>query len=208
MKDSKNTLLQDTLSFLRDSFDPKDCFAVLPTSPLLIRPTHLQKKTIETPKPIIEIPKPKNLPKEEVLDKKKEEPLPKIQRPEIKQEPPLSFSHLAPIIQKLFPGYPLKETPLPNQTAFLQILSAECVIFSFKESPQSDLFLKNLEKAISCCNSSSKIFDFATNSSAEDLQLFFQESLAKVILASPLLLQTPALLPFIKEFPTTQERFF
>jgi hypothetical protein len=126
----------------------------------------------------------------------------------------LGFEAMQQQVQKKFPTFKIKKE-IPDDHCALQLanqwkenaLEAEVAILSFHESKQSDLFLQNIQKAISLYFFSAQIIDVDLWDKQKKWELFFEHSKTRWILSSPSLLKKSSLLPFYREIPATSERF-
>ena len=215
MSVTKDLLITQALHLLKESLSPHSEFLVPKRYIKTIKPSTLLKKVEVAPSipffhPIIERKtkeKPTLLP---------EAPLQKVPEKEkaTQERPHLSFLDFSKPLQRLFPYFLLKETPPDDKTAlamanpsYVQALEADVVIFTFKDSPESDLFLQNISLAITRYHTPSSIFFVPTCKTDDELSLFLEKMQAKLVLAPSNLLQKKLFLPFIKELPVTQEHF-
>lgn len=212
MLELKQALLSDAIRLLKENFDHDTTLTVkaeqvktvkaipLPSLSLQIR------HTPSTP-PSATIPEEKRKIEVTIPVKKEKEAEPKILPVEKKQEQALPFEDLSKKLLKSFPQFTVKKDTLSDKIPYLSALETECIVFSFREGKESDLFLNNLQKALENHHSSSCFFDVTSGIPSEELEMFFEQVQAKLIVASPSILKNPALLPFLKEIPASSEWF-
>lgn len=215
MRSTRDVLIKEALTLLKESLSPKE--------ELLVQKRHIKsiKKAISPKKidlvtttpffqPIIERKtnkKPTLL--QEVLTQKTIE-----QEKPLKEKPILTFSDFSKPLHRLFPYFLLKENPPDDRTAlamsnpsYIQALEADVVIFTFQETPESDVFLQNIAQAITRYHTPASIFFVASCKTEDELSLFLEQMQAKLVLASSTLMQKKLFLPFIKELPASSEYF-
>ncbi len=213
-----NSLLANTLRFLQENFDEKTTWMVKPSQ------THL--KNLKPAKKIEEVPvapvKRASIPlsppppppppreeekKEPYLAVEKERPKP------ISQNTPLGVDSLSDAVKGLFPQFTThkdmpKDKDLRVDPVYKKLVHAEVVLFSFREGKESDLFLQNIHLAISAHFGSSAVLDVKKWELLEgNFDLLFKQAHAKLFIASDALYKKPSLLPFLKEIPSSSERF-
>lgn len=214
MQDTKQSLLSDAILFLKESHHPKTSWTVKKEQVVSVKPAIKPPPPKETiVKPIaIALEKPPQQVVKQALEPIKEipvkEPPPKspLLKP-IDESLPLPFEELSKNLLKLFPQFSIKSEPVSDKTAYVELLQAKILIFSFKEGKESDVFLENIQKAINAYHVPAKLFDMSKSGTEEELAVFFQEMQASLILASPALTKKKYFLPFLKELPATSERF-
>ncbi len=215
MRPSKDALIKQALSLLKESLSPQGEFLVQKRHIKAIK-TAISPKKVElvahTPffEPIIERKtnkKPTLL--QEVLIQKAVEP-----EKTLKEKPILAFADFTKPLHRLFPYFLLKENPPDDRTAlamsnpsYIQALEADVVIFTFQETPESDLFLQNIGQAITRYHTPASIFFVASCKTEDELSLFLEQMRAKLVLAPPILMQKKLFLPFVKELPVSSEYF-
>lgn len=204
-------LLADTLRFLEENFSPSHRWIISPKQHLL-----LQKKT---PEPIAappQIVKQLSAEKSPVPVKKEEAISPNIDKEvptPIVSGSPLGIENLSKAVKDLFPEFSTQIKPPQEKDFFLdpsykKAIKAQVVLFSFREGKESDLFLQNMARALHIYFSSSSILDMKKwEKELQNFTPFFQEAEAKLFIASHALCKKTQLLPFLKENPTSSERF-
>ncbi len=211
MNSAYHNLLLDTLQYLKDTYNPKTSWAAPKNLVVSIKK---EIKEIKTPAPAESAKKPvqTNFSKEIVpLVPKNKEPIsfPTPQMtPKLKtEEHLLPFEELKKNLHKTFPLFVVKDTPLSDTTPYLKALEAEVLLLCFQEGSSSNLFLKNLEKAIATYHKSAETLEPNTKRFPEDLKSFFDQTQNKLTIASKALLKNKDLHPFIKENKDTSEWF-
>ncbi len=204
-----NHLLADTLRFLQETFEADTSW------PVESAQMYLKKK-----RKIVDAPKPASTP----TPKATTSPPPKVMQPATqlaaKETPkplmpsaPLKVESLSSAVKELFPQFPTNVQPpedkdLRVNPIYNRILKAEVVLFSFREGKETDLFLQNISLAINSHFSSSAVFDVKKwEISGEHFELFFKQVKAKLFICSQALYDRPSLLPFLKEIPSSSEKF-
>lgn len=210
----RDALIQQALCFVKENLGPNIELLAQKHQIKTKKPTPLPKKIEHTPPsftPTISEKKTqqKPIPLPEILEEQAVEPKKTLQ-----ERPPLSFTDFSKPLHRLFPQFLLKETPPDDRTAlamanpsYIQALEADVVIFSFQETPESDLFLQNIGRAISHYHTPASLFFVASCKTENELSLFLEEMHAKVVLAPNTLLQKKLFLPFIKELPVSSEYY-
>ncbi len=213
MTDLKQPLLSDVIRLLKENCDKSTSWTVKAEQVKPIKP-----KSTSTPQSLSSAPPP-TIPQEkkkiEIVAlpiatppvKKEKEPESKGQHVEKKQEQLLPFEDLSQKLLKSFPQFSVKKDTLSDKVPYLNTLEAECIVFSFKENKESDLFLNNLQKALENHHASSCFFNAASGIPPEELDMFFEQAQAKLIIASSVILKNPLFLPFLKEIPASSEWF-
>lgn len=210
-----NSLLADTLRFLEESFEPGASFLVKPSQVHLKRakkiekePLPVSKKTASIPLPVLPPP-----PKEEEKEKPQAPLFSQAAEKELIVKPSLGIESLSSAIKDLFPGFtihkePPKDKDLRVDPVYKKVVQADVVLFSFREGKESDLFLKNISLAIISHFTSAAVLDVKKWELLEEhFDLFFKQGKAKFFIASETLYQKSCLLPFLKEIPSSAERF-
>ena len=207
-----NSLLTDTLRFLQENFEPDTSFLVKPSQAYLKREKKIAKEQIPNKVASIPLPAPPPPPKEEEKEKP-EAPLfsKAVEKEAIK--PSLGVESLSSAIKDLFPSFtthkePPKDKDLRVDPAYKKVLQAEVVLFSFREGKESDLFLQNISLAITSHFAPAAVLDVKKWELLEEhFDLFFKQGKAKFFITSETLYKKPSLLPFLKEIPSSHERF-
>ena len=188
-----HSLLSDTIRFLKEQ--PCSNWTIPPSQVHLKQASPTQKKEEEKPLG-------KSISSSVASETIHEELLP--------EPPTLGVSSLSESVKKLFPNFSIhKEAPKEsdmNQT-HRKILQAKVVLFSFREGKESDLFLQNIQRAITSHFIEAGVLDVKKWESKENLDLFFKQSKPEFIISSSSLYQAPSLLPFLKEISDSPERF-
>ncbi len=210
-----NSLLNDTLRFLQENFEPDASLLVKPSQVHLKR----AKKVAKEPAPpvfktaSIPLPAPPPPPKEEEKEKPQAPLFSKAVEKEPVVKPTLGIESLSSAIKDLFPGFtthkePPKDKDLRVDPIYKKVLQAEVVLFSFREGKESDLFLQNISLAITSHFTSAAVLDVKKWELVEEhFDLFFKQGKAKFFIASETLYKKSCLLPFLKEIPASSERF-
>ncbi|MBM3199167.1 MAG: hypothetical protein FJZ58_07965, partial [Chlamydiae bacterium] len=226
-----NTWFEEAFHFLQEHANEHAAWMISPQQEHLLK-TQSTSKTlvVQTPAPAISHrgtllkstpmdhpQKPftptKSVPKERVpMAPVPVEPVPvehTITRPVLKEHS-LPLEELIPCIQKLFPQFPLRKTPLPHlppDPFYKKLVQAQVLLFSFHEGKETDFFLQNLAKAISIHFALALVLDVEKwEKEQKEWKHFFQETQVKVIIASNTLYKKHSLLPFLKEIPASSER--
>ncbi len=215
-----NHLLLDTLRFLQENFDENTSWTITASQ------MRLKKKTVKeesitpvvTPKAEAPLFLKKPLSPSYVDQKNKPLPIPlqnvekEIPKPTI-QTSPLKVESLSEAIKGLFPQFTThieapKDKDLRVNPVYKRVLQSDVVIFSFREGKESDLFLQNISLAIQSHFSSAAVFDVKKWEISEgNFELFFKQIQAKLFISSESIYKKPSLLPFLKEIPSSSERF-
>ncbi len=211
-----NLLLADTIRFLEENFDPSTKWITSPQKAQL-----LQKK-LTSAKPPVTTPTPPQVLKSPIPEKsfapeKKEEIPPPICEKEVPKPTlpsiPLGVEDLSKAVKDLFPQFSTQMAPPQEKEFFLDLsykkaLKANVVLFSFREGKESDLFLQNINRALHLYFPNSTIIDMKKwEQELSNFTPFFQETEARLFIASQALYKKPHLLPFLKEKPISSERF-
>jgi hypothetical protein len=206
-----NSLLNDTLRFLEESFEPGANFLVKSSQVHLKRAKKVEKEPLQVPKKIasIPLPAPPPPPKE-----KPQAPLfSKAMEKEPVVKPALGVESLSSAIKDLFPGFtthkePPKDKDLRVDPIYKKVLQAEVVLFSFREGKESDLFLQNISLAITSHFTPAAVLDVKKWELVEEhFDLFFKQGKAKFFIGSETVYKKSYLLPFLKEIPSSSQRF-
>jgi hypothetical protein len=190
-------LLKDTLRFIQESVDLEE---LLPAN----KPFRGTPQRKITPPPFLTPPPLKEEPivKTEVLEPPLKPTLPHT---------PLEVHSLSKAVKTLFPHFATHEelsTPHALHPSLKKVLQAETVLLCFREGKESDLFLQNLQIALSAYFSSAAVLDVGKwEKEQSSFEPFFKQIQAKLILSSSSLYKRPSLLPFLKEIPSSLERF-
>lgn len=210
-----NNLLTDTLRFLEENFDTNATWTIHPSQ------FHLKKeeKQIEGPLPVVAF-KPLTPPPQKAFtllpsaQKNKQLPdPPPLPEKELTKNAPLGINSLSQAIKELFPHFtthrdPPQDKDLKIDSIYKKALLAEVVLFSFREGKESDQFLQNISIAISAHFAPSAVFDAKKwELSQGNFDLFFKQAQAKLFITSQTLYKKNTLLPFLKEIPSSSERF-
>lgn len=208
-----NQLMADTLRFLKENFD-SDCSWTVPA-----RSAHLKSSKAKVQKPLL-LPSlaPKIQPpsfSKEVAKETLPVAAPAAPEPLKAEIPivPLGLDSLSDAVKNLFPQFTtFKEIPqdkdLRTDPAYKKLVQADVVLFSFREGKESDLFLQNICFAISSHFCSAAVLDVKKwEISKSPFDLFFKQSNAKLFISSDTLYKKSFLLPFLKENPTSSEKF-
>ena len=216
MTELKQTLLSDTIRLLKENFDKETSWTVKASYVKPLNTPPISKKT--SPNPTIY---PTSIPIKKFEEKKKIEVVPsqkkeqeqeqeqelKTSTLEKKQEQLLPLEDLSKRLLKSFPQFSIRKNILSDKIPYINALETDCIVFSFKEGKESDLFLNNLQKALANHHSSACFFDATSGIPPEELEMFFEQAQAKLVIASSAILKNKALLPFLKEIPATSEWF-
>ncbi len=136
----------------------------------------------------------------------------------ILEKPPkaeISFEKLKSLIEEISPSYPLASFVPSDEKAKMISLgyklkkrTADITILSFKESPQGELFLKNLALALDICFMSAKVISALEIESENKWDILLTEEDLKLIIACDYSIwELPRLLPHYKEVPSKNEHF-
>ncbi|MBM3198097.1 MAG: hypothetical protein FJZ58_02425 [Chlamydiae bacterium] len=213
MEEEKQTLISDALTYLRETFPRDASWIVSPGHPLLLSlplssvrkdpPPLSPRPPISRSKSLLPVQE-KNPPVEEVEEKVNgQEETPQV------QEQISSFTDLFAIMHKRYPSFKLRQEILDDTTPFLRLTQKTFLVFSFSENPASNLFLRNLQQALgghlSKEQGEAALLIWEKDLFAKDLVDFFAKSKARLIIASPHVLQIAELRPFLVYHPTTNQ---
>lgn len=202
-----DSLITDTLTFIQENFEP-DTYWLVKKSEARLQMANKPEKELPPILQKIQIEKPPA--KEVAVEEFIPTPVTPPKEPS-RQAAPLGVNSLSSAVKKLFPTFSTStEVQKPHlvDPALKKALSSEVVLFSFRESKESDLFLQNLGIAISSHFLPSSLLDVKKWELSEgDFSPFFKESHAKLIIAPASFYKRPSLLPFFKEMPASSERY-
>lgn len=127
----------------------------------------------------------------------------------------ISFEKLKSLIEEVSPSYPIASFVPSDEKAKMISLgyklkkkTADITILSFKESPQGELFLKNLALALDICFMSAKVISALEIESENKWDVLLAEEDLKLIIACDYSIwELPRLLPHYKEVPSKNEHF-
>jgi len=220
-----NHLLTDTLRFLQENFEEDTSWTVKSSQ------MHLKekRKVVMDPKPApapkaITLPTPQKveqstaqqptaLPVAEPVIQPVVQPVAQETPKPIMPGTPLKVESLSSAIKELFPQFSTnaqlpKDKDLRVNPVYKRVLKADVILFSFREGKDTDLFLQNISSAINSHFASSTVFDVKRwEISGESFELFFKQINAKLFICSEALYNRSSLLPFLKEIPSSSEKF-
>ena len=229
------SLLLDTIDYITDEYKEKKSLLTSPSNYEFF--ASFKKATKESAAPVKAIiTSPLTPPGKPVPDKlvpvkldsektvealKKQEPLSVINRPApsaqaaAKLPTPVDFSEeMKKQVMKILPSITIaRDIPSVEDAILLSeswkqpTKQADVLIFSFSESPETDIFLTNIKKAIEAHFCSCSLLNAKVWEEKKDWTPFFTIHKPKLIIASPEIFKTKELLSFYKENTASKERF-
>ncbi len=224
--DDYQTLLSDTVRFIKENYAPGDCLLVpsrAPAAPPPL-PAPVQKKQTPAPPtpavPAVTIPAPPSAPVAALPKKTEEAPPPPIAHPPLHLQPleaPLveKAEALRELLAKVAPDFVMRETPPDDAHAQRirnhwkeEVQAAPVVLLTFGENEKELRFFQNIARAVNQSLLPAKLVDGRRLEKEKKWDSFFDSSQLKWILLSQDQLRTGTdLLRHFRENPATAEKF-
>lgn len=216
-------LVADTAKAMQEQFSSQDTFFCTKEEKALFAPQKSVPNETILPKPnVVKKDKPIEAPpfkpevKAEVktpLKEQENKPVATQVLEKPSKSAPAPSKEWKDLCQKIVPNWtiredvPSDEEAKRNAEAWKEPKVAKVLLFSFKETEEELLFLKNISRAIDLYLAPAKIINAAKFEEENKWEGFFKRKGAELIIAPPALHQTKELRSFYKEIPSTSELF-